>query len=219
MDREWLRDFYRECGRELSLSYDVINQTNYWGLTVVTAVIVFTIVTSVDTETFKINYPMLPQWYIITFAWIIMLRFFVRSSLGLVNMHRWNILSRVISRFLSIPEDHPQAQIFKNNCIQMLDAYYYRWKSPRRLRKIVWDGLKLMYLWFVIAILSLYVWGLIVLPKDNLFWVFGLVLFLIPTSIEIYWMKNYSGFEYEALDEIEDPNITQIWKEPMKKNE
>jgi hypothetical protein len=214
MEREWLEKFYTECGREVSLAYNVLNHSNSWGVTLVTAVLATGFISLVKFESGKmtLDYPTIFHWFYIIIAWIIMLRFFVRSALGLTNMYRWNTLIYASSKVLSLPEESPILPVYLRNCHKKIDAYYYRWKSPISQRKIIWENLKLMYFWFFLIVLALFVWGAIVLVKNWLYYV-GIGLFVVSTIIESIWFVNWRGFKYEKLDLEKEPDIIKLWQE------
>jgi hypothetical protein len=201
MERKWLESFYKECGREVSLAYNVLNQTNYWGITLAVAVVTTCFLGTARLEGGRISltYPTLLQWYLVIFAWIIMVRFFVRSALGLVNMYRWNELIYSTCKVLSLPDGNPDLPLLNRNLAEKIEAYFFNWKSPQKRRFIVWHSLKLMYLWFFLILLALFIWGIFALEKNALFWV-GVSLFITPTIIEIIWFYKWDGLKYQELD-------------------
>lgn len=214
MERNWLEKFYTECGREVSLAYNVLNHSNNWGVTLASAVLAVSFIGAVEFEngTATVHYPTIFHWFYIVIAWIIMLRFFARSALGLTNMYRWNKLIYASSKVLSLPETSPALPVYARNCAKKIDAYYYRWRSPISKRKIIWQNLKLMYLWFFLIVLALFTWGLVVLERNCLYYV-GIGLFLVSTIIESIWFMTWYGFKYEKLDLEEEPEIAKLWEE------
>lgn len=98
VDRDWIEKFYGECGREVSLAYNTLNQSNNWGITLITAVLATSFIGSMKVESgsLKFYYPTIYHWHYIIVAWVVLLRFFVRSALALLNMYRWNSLIRTI---------------------------------------------------------------------------------------------------------------------------
>jgi len=214
MERKWLESFYKECGREVSLAYNVLNQTNNWGITMAVAVVAtcFLGTARIKGGSINLTYPTLLQWYLVIFGWIIMVRFFVRSALGLVNMYRWNELINSTCKVLSLPETYPDLPLLNRNLAKKIEAFFFNWRSPKTRWFIVWRNLKLMYLWFFIIILSLFIWGIIVLDKTILFWV-GLSLFIIPTIIEIIWFNRWYGLQYQSLELEAEKDLKEILNE------
>lgn len=212
MEKDWLKIFYSECGREVSLAYNVLNQTNNWAITLVTVFLASIIVSSNKFEGGQIHFIYTHfHWLSVVVSWVILLRFFARSSLALTNMYRWNVLIYASSKVLSLPDNHKFMPIYKRNCAKKIDAYYYRFRSPIPKLKIVWNGLKLMYLWFFIIVLGLYVWGLLTLEKNMLYYL-GIFIFLIPTIAEVIWFIKWYGLTYEELLLEEEPEILDSWK-------
>jgi hypothetical protein len=222
MDREWIKIFYSECGREVNLAFDTFNTTNNWGLTLATVVIAATIISilKVDDTTHEIVflYPSFITWFIIIIAWIVMLRFFVRSCIPYVNIHRWNLLMRYISLYLSVPEDHPYAKVLKQNCIHAIKAYYFEWGNPIPMKKLIWDNLKLIYLWFILPVIFLILWGFIKLDSTNYLWQVGLIIFVIPTLCEFYWFVTYPPFKYHPFSGIVYTDLSEIYDRYLKNN-
>lgn len=211
MERSFLEKFYTECGREVSLAYNVLNQTNSWGITIVIAVLATSLFSALklNGSSWHFLYPTIVHWYIVIVSWIIVLRFFVRSALGLVNMYRWNELIYSTFKVLYLPDNHPNRDLFERNLIKKIDAYYLRWLSPKPRRKIIWQNLKLMYFWFFIIILGLFIWGIICLSRDVSYYL-GLLLFIIPTLIEIVWYIRWYGMKFEHIELEPEPQIFQL---------
>jgi hypothetical protein len=67
-----------------------------------------------------------------------------------------------------------------------------------------------MYLWFFLILLTLIIWGLVGLER-NWFYAIGVLLFVVPTALEIRWFFTGEGLHYEALALEEEPEITQLW--------
>jgi len=219
MEKQWIESFYKECGREVSLAYNVLNQTNTWGVTLGSAVLTAGFLGAIKLEVGHIyfNYPNIYQWYFVIVAWIIMLRFFVRSALGLVNMYRWNALIVASTKVLSLPEGHVSRPLFLQHLCDAIDAYYYKWQSPIKRTKLLWNNLLLMYLWFFLIILVFFVWGLIKLPKDIYFWL-GISAFAIPLVVEVILFLNWRGLKYQKID-LRGPDIVKIWKDDIFMND
>ena len=213
MERKWIEDFYKECGREVSLAYNVLNHSNNWGVTLTAAILATGFLGAIEINNGQItfHYPTIIHWFYIILAWIIMIRFFVRSALGLCNMYRWNTLIKASINILSLSEDNPYLAIFERNFAKKVDAYFYKWKSPKKRRYLIWRNLELMYLWFFLIILALFIWGLIILERNYLYWL-GATIFLGAAIIESILFCNWKGFKYEELNLEHEPYIVDLWK-------
>jgi hypothetical protein len=119
-----------------------------------------------------------------------------------------------INIFLSVPDDHPYSKILKQNCMEAIKVYYFEWRSPITMKKLIWDNLKLIYLWFMIPVIFLIFWGLIKLDYNNILWLIGLVIFIIPTLCEFYWFYTYFPFKYYPLTKFKYIDISKTWKNP-----
>jgi len=216
MDREWIRDFNKECGRELTLAFQVISQANNWGLTVATAIFGATLLAIIkfgnDQNPISFTYPTFATWYIIIFSWIIMLRFFIRSCIAHINIFRWNKLMKLINLYLSVPENDSRSKELENNCIKAINLYYFEWRSPIPMKRLIWDNLKLMYLWFMAPVIILFLWGLISLDIHNIAWGIGLLIFGVPTLLEILWFISYPPFRYAKFDESKCKTFAETWE-------
>lgn len=213
INRSWVQQFYQECGREVSLAYNVFNHTNSWGLTLTTGIVAVVFITAIDTSGSQVTfqYPNIAYWFAIIVAWIIMIRFYVRSCLALVNMYRWNTLIYASSKILSLPEGHANLSVFERNFIKKVKAYFYEWRSPIPRRKLVRECFRLIYIWFFIILIGLIIWGAIALYDGQMLWIGGILLFLLPTAWETYSFLTYRGFKFKSLDLEDEPDITNLW--------
>jgi len=218
LERKWIKNFYKECGREVSLAYNVLNQSNNWGVTLLAAILATGFIGAVEINNGQIifHYPTIIHWFYIILAWIIMVRFFVRSALGLVNMYRWNTLIQASINILSLPKDDPYLKNYKIEFAKKFDAYFIKWKSPIKKRFLIWRNLVLMYFWFFLILLILFIWGLVELEKNYLYWI-GISIFMISVIIEGVWFSRWKGFKYEKIDVEDSPSIVDLWTNKITK--
>lgn len=214
MQRSWVERFYGECGREASLAYNVLNQTNTWGVTLCTALLATIFIQAVTVENGDVRFlfPTIYHWAYIAVAWVILLRFFARSALGLVNLYRWNALMGAASNVLSIPEENPAYPVYVRNFARKVESYLHHWRSPISMWKLLRENLRLMYLWVLLGVLSLFIWGAVVVEKDFYYFI-GLAVFAIPTFFEAKWFLGYRAFRRERPVLEEEPDIQRIWQE------
>src|ERR1700722_6864469 len=83
VDRRFLDTFYRECGREVTLAYTVLNQTNTWAITFSAAAIapLIALVKKEATGEYTFDYPNPYYWLYLILVWGVLLRFLQRSAL------------------------------------------------------------------------------------------------------------------------------------------
>lgn len=156
---EWLKLFYTEVGREISLAYTTLNQMKNFAVIAVAALVggVASIsglmATSPDKTLF---YTGLFVGACATHLFVV--RFFVRSILCYNNLIKWNILQADLVR-LKLASTNPEKEnrIFAKH----LDQYYLNWHAPLPRTNQIVSNLKLGFgLLFVIPP-PLIVWGLI----------------------------------------------------------
>src|SRR5205085_1120241 len=103
LNRAWLERFYAECGREITLSYTVLNQANTWTTTLFAALVAAIAINGADYNSNPptLYYPNLILWFYAVLSWVVMLRFFVRASLPLAYLYKWNSLQAAAGKVLS----------------------------------------------------------------------------------------------------------------------
>lgn len=221
MERDWLNNFYKECGREVSLAYNVLNQTNNWAITLITAVLATGFIGSVRFDSngvMNFNYPTIYHWAFIIVAWIINIRFFMRSALALVNMYRWNTLIYAIVNVLSLPENHPSENAYKKDLSKKINEYFINWRSPISKKKLIWENLRLIYLWFFLILIALFITGVILLER-NIYYYIGIIFFHCATIFELVEFFRYYGFRYIKIESTNKQKIYEIWEKELNQNE
>lgn len=216
MNRRWVEQFYTECGRELTLAFNTLAQTNNWGMVLITGVLAAFSIGAIEIgngepDVVRLLYPNVAHWYYVIGAWVLCLRFFVRSYLPLTNVYRWNALSIAAIKVLSLPDQSPHLPVFERNLARKIQTYLHDWRSPQSKWFLIKGTMKLMYLWFFVILLGLFGWGLFTLRPDGAYFL-GVGFFVIPTIVELYWFLSYEGFEYEDPGcEEEKEKICKIW--------
>ena len=100
LEDDWLHDFYKECGREVTLSYTTLNQMKNWAIvvqgTIIASVAGFgrSLLTSGDTSTSREIGTAVVIGAVL--AHLFTIRFMVRSMLCYINLLRWNVLQSAI---------------------------------------------------------------------------------------------------------------------------
>src|SRR5437899_12327207 len=89
LDDAWLRDFYKECGREITLAYTTLNQMKNWAMVIAGAVL-----SGLAFGSAAGTYPTKPMFIGVVIAFAFTLRFFIRAILCYINLSRWNTLQR-----------------------------------------------------------------------------------------------------------------------------
>lgn len=88
-DDQWLENFYKECGREVTLAYTTLNQMKNWAIVIAGAVISGLAFSSTAQ---KGEYPNVPMFVGTVIVYIFILRFYIRAILCYTNLLKWNKL-------------------------------------------------------------------------------------------------------------------------------
>jgi hypothetical protein len=201
IDRKFLDTFYRECGREVTLAYTVLNQTNTWAVTFFAAVMgpsLVGLVKKSSSGAFTFEYPNPYFWLFLIFAWGILLRFLQRSALALANMYRWNELATATWEVVALRADHPCQGELNDNLVELVNRLMINWRDPRRRAQVLWGTLKLMYLVPLLVLFVLVAWGIVVLPRDGLYWL-GTIAFSCWTVVELAFFVTWNKSRSQAL--------------------
>jgi hypothetical protein len=215
VDRKFVDTFYRECGREVTLAYTVLNQTNTWAVTFFAAVMGPSLVGVVKKDAlsglFTFDYPNIYYWLYLILAWGLLLRFLQRSALALANMYRWNELATAAWEIAALGADHPKQVELNDRFVELVDRLMMRWGDPRTPLKVLWGTMKLMYLAPFIALLALIVWGMIQLHPSELYWG-GIVIFGAWTAVEATFFLNWNKSRTQALRGGEADEFLRIFR-------
>jgi len=187
----WLVEFYQYAGRETTLAFTVLNDYHRWALTLTIALLT-AIALGKDVA------PAPLPFIVILGSSLLLFRFFVRSSIGYVNLYRWNTLTSLIVKYWRATGSKEESEAWKS-LEKAIEIYYVQWKSPIRLSKIVWDNLRLAFLWLGIVILGLVIWtssG----AFECRFTMLVLALWAVGMGLEIYWFVTYRMFRFASLD-------------------
>src|SRR5690349_8775483 len=89
VDDKWLEAFYKECGREITLAYNTLNQMKNWAI-VVAGAVVSGLAFSGSARTAQ--YPTLSIFIGTVIVYVFIIRFFVRAVVCYGNLLKWNKL-------------------------------------------------------------------------------------------------------------------------------
>src|SRR5436309_1275077 len=98
---KWVENFYKECGREVTLAYTTLNQMKNWAVLIVAAV-VSAVVSLNKTTTASSPAPQSSTLAVYAgslIVYVFVLRFFIRAILCYINLVRWNNLQAAIVAF------------------------------------------------------------------------------------------------------------------------
>jgi len=196
ISKEWLAEFYNRVTEQYSLSRQSLHNTHQWVIT-----LTFALVTVILTMSGKESmYPNEVGLVALLVSVPLMFRFFVRSCLETSIQYKWGFIREAMDKRNYAQMLHSDKYSDIEAClIQGIRAYYFEWKSPKSLRKVIWDNLRLAYLWPFILLIALIAWGAITLCMTLLIKIV-LIVVLIFMIYEVIAFVSYRGFRYERID-------------------
>lgn len=166
LNEDWLKDFYKECGREVTLAYTTLNQMKNWAL-VVQAAIVAAIGSFARSSYGGGNIPQtlaLPVLVGSVLAYVFTLRFFVRAILCYINLQRWNTLQADIINYKLLPRERvgrpvPSSTELAATLTKHIQEFYFRWRSPLTRTAQIASNLKLGFGILMVLPVFLLLWS------------------------------------------------------------
>jgi hypothetical protein len=178
-DDGWLHDFYRECGREVTLAYTTLNQMKNWAMTVVAAVI-----SGLAFGAKAGEYPTPSVYAGAVIVYVLVLRFYIRAILCYTNLVRWNILQNDCVQFKLLPkikELRTSKKELETKLASDMQDYYHEWLAPIGRKDQLSQNLKLAFYPLFAFTIFFVVWGSTKLWHDQV--VKGLTVFAILTTV------------------------------------
>ena len=190
---KWFELFYARATDHYTLARQSLHNTHQWAIT-----LIFGLVTAVLTISSASNpYPNDMGFIALLLSFPLMFRFFVRSCLEYSIHEKWRVIRETIDQYYYCCKLDPKKEKdAKNYLLEVIDLYYFKWKSPSTLWSIAWSNLKLAYLWPFILYLFFIIWGASVLYMTP---IIGAVS-IITTGFMVYEIIMfiiYRGFEYK----------------------
>ncbi|MBN1970354.1 MAG: hypothetical protein JW870_13375 [Candidatus Delongbacteria bacterium] len=199
---KWLEAFYGRVNDQFVLSRTSQQNTHHWVISLALALIAAVLTLGGNEK----PYPSEFNFVAVLVSLPLMFRFFVRSCLETSIQNRWLVIRNALDEYNYIKSNNEdQITEYREYLNQVISLYYFRWKSPTKIGKIVWDNIRLAYFWPFIVIIILLIWGYIALPLTRMICVASIVVssFMI---FEIVTFLYYKGFKYEEA-EVKKPNI------------
>jgi len=192
LDDEWLRMFYEQVGRELSLARESQRETHTWVITLTAGV--FTAFLTFGGNGF--NYPTENAFLAVLIILPLLFRFFVRSCLEYEILHRWTVLRNALDAYFFARSHMPDKVTDASRHLRdVIPKYYFAWYAARPFGRMLVDNIKLAYGWSFIVFSALLVWGLMMQHKSSV--ICGcLAAFVVWMVLELYWFMTYHGFKH-----------------------
>lgn len=182
-DKNWVQLFYQSVTNQFSLSRESLHNTHQWAISLTFGVVA----TALSVQRSDNPYPNEYGFIILLLTFPLMLRFFIRSCLEYSIQRKWQAIRNNLDKYL-LNKTNRNFQILKKS----IDLYYFKWKSPVSIWKILWDNLKLAYLWPFVLYIGLIFWGMNKLIMTNLVCISSIVVGII-VIFEIYQFFSYEG--------------------------
>lgn len=192
LDAEWLEWFYARVTDQFTLSRQSLHNTHQWVITL--AIGLVTAVLTLGSQ--QSLYPDESGFIAVLVSFPLLFRFFVRSCLECSIQYKWMAIRNALDRFFYVKgSDLETKSVAERHLRDTIELYYFEWKSPLSLGAIVWDNLRLAYLWPFGLLLGLIVWGAVVLTMSPLICVVATVTFLYMIY-EVIAFVMYRGFKH-----------------------
>jgi hypothetical protein len=143
LDDKWLENFYKECGRELTLANGTLNLLKNWAAAVVAVSLPALIALGRRDTTVGQTHeqPEVLVYIGALVVYIFSLRFFIRAILAYVNMIRWNNLQAAILKVkLLDPGPGPEAPLRRAQLEDELRGkirdLYFGWNAPSGIGRL-----------------------------------------------------------------------------------
>lgn len=192
-DSEWLMLFYEQVGREASSARESQRETHNWVITLAAGIVTAVLALGGD----ELKYPSELSFVGLLIVIPLFFRFFVRSCLEYQIFNRWIILRNGLDGYFiakqASKDSGDKAMKYLEEIIQL---YYFQWKAPKPIPKMIADNLKLAYGWPFIILFVLLVWGIIAQTMTTLI-CYTLIVFIPWMFLEINWFIGYRGFKYQ----------------------
>jgi len=204
-DPEWLSLFYTRATEQFGLSRQSLHRTHEWVITL-TLGLTIAVLTSGDQQS---SYPNEFGFVAVLASFPLLFRFFVRSCLECAIQHRWIAIRNALDRLFYLKGVDPYSRsLAERHLRETIELYYFQWKSPLSIWAIIWEVLRLAYLWPFILLVSLMGWGAAALTMSPLLAIAGATVILYM-SYEVIAFFGYRGFEHVdsvvSLPEIPNP--------------
>jgi len=208
IERDWLENYYEQCGREIDLAFDILNANTNWAFTLISAVFTGIIVTRV--------FPDFWSWSLLIFASLLTVRFFVRTCLAYNNLIRWNKFRNMINElYLFTPSE--KREEYRKEILKHISTYDKEWYSPLPKKSLILSNMKYGYWYLFLALGAMIIYCWFSIPKGSLVAasiqgarMIGVgILGLIGLLYEIKIFHSPRYFEYKEVEEKKRPEKSE----------
>lgn len=185
---KWLDIYYTEVGREIGVASSQFHDTTNWSIGITTAAVSAIVLSSQP-------YPQVWNLGLAVVAFVLLIRFFLRTCLAYAYLTKWSDLHTLITEY-RLSDNTEEKQRLKDKIIRSIELYHLKWQSPRPIRSILWSNLKLGYLYMFLILGFLCIWGFIQAKWDHettwmlfIFWIASIIneLVIFPRKTYLYY--------------------------------
>lgn len=201
-NEKYLDAIYDRVNDQFVLSRNSQQNTHQWVISLTLALITAVLTLGGNQD----PYPSKFNFIAILVSLPLLFRFFVRSCLETSILYKWMTIRNALDEYYFLKSNNMENTAkYKEYLDETIFLYYFKWKSPRKLRKIIWDNVRLAYFWPFIVIIALIVWGYVVLPLARITCITSIIVssFMV---YEIITFFTYKGFQYEKT-QTEKPQV------------
>lgn len=132
--KDWLSQYYAHLGGEIGVAFSTINTNTGWALTLLSLLVSGIFLSGA--------FPDIRSFFVLLLISVLLIRFFVRTTLGYQNLIRWNVFRNHIDKiFLGADKDGSiEKDVYKS-----IDLYDWRWFSPISRRNLFFANLRYGY--------------------------------------------------------------------------
>jgi hypothetical protein len=216
---DFLKEFYKECGREVTLAYTTLNQMKNWAI-VVSAAIAAAIASMLKSPAFTTHESDAQLVFLgAMLAYLFTLRFFVRAIICYVNLLRWNRLQSDIARLkLSFDSRSTKSKSeLQDEVSSSVDLYYHRWLSTIGRWAQITSNLKLGFGLLLVLPVFAMVWSGVVSWATC--YTRAATIFVIGgTAIELYEFMTTSFLDTKEVSSRRNANDRNRFPGPSGKS-
>lgn len=150
-DDKWLDIYYTEVGREIGVASSQFHDTTNWSIGITTAAVSAIVLSDQP-------YPQVWTLGLAVVAFVLLIRFFLRTCLAYANLTKWSKLHRLITEY-RLSDNTSKKQHLKDKILRSIEFYHIKWQSSEPIHSILWSNLKLGYLYMFLILSFLCVWG------------------------------------------------------------
>lgn len=204
--KEWLERYYAHLGEEIGVAFSTINANTEWALT-----LLFLLVSAIFLSGV---FPDVRAFLVLLLVSPLLIRFFVRTTLGYQNLIRWNYFrARIDKIFLGVDKDGS----IMTDLLKSIDLFDWNWGSPMSRGRLFLANVRYGFgVIFVLTYgLALYSWfaldsSTIFAPSPDRSWALAAIFFAAAfTLIEIRGLHDPFYFKYVPTNKVAYDDITK----------